>query len=151
MNNNNPRPAIRILIGAATALGPGKAQLLEAIGRTGSISAAAREMKMSYRRAWLLVDAVNQSFTAELVSTATGGKGGGGARLTEAGREVLERYRAIEAKAAAAVGEDIADFNRLLRPRPRPDDCPGPGTGCSAGDGPDVPTLDELEEDFRRD
>ncbi len=110
-----PPPAIRLLIGAATALGPGKARLLEAIGRTGSISAAARDMGMSYRRAWVLVDAVNNSFKDPLVLTATGGRGGGGARLTAFGRDVLDRYRAIEAKAAASVAPELADFAALMR------------------------------------
>lgn len=108
-------PAIRLLIGSATALGPGKAALLEEIGRTGSISAAARAMGMSYRRAWLLVDAVNASFKAPLVETATGGRGGGGARLTGFGREVLARYRAIERTAIDAVAPELADFAAFMR------------------------------------
>lgn len=108
-------PRIRLLIGEDTALGPGKAALLEAIGRTGSISAAARELGMSYRRAWLLVDSINGGFRQELVATATGGKGGGGARLTETGREVLHRFRAMEDKAAASIADDLADFTRFMR------------------------------------
>lgn len=111
-------PAIRLLIGAATALGPGKVALLEAIGRTGSISAAARELGMSYRRAWLLVDTINDRFTAELVSTATGGKGGGGARLTATGIEVLRRYRAMEAKAQASIARDLAEFAGFMKDGP---------------------------------
>src|SRR5947207_1544961 len=87
-------PKIRILIGAVVAIGPGRADLLGAIARTGSISAAAREMKMSYRRAWLLVDAMNVAFRRPLVETLTGGRSGGGARVTELGAEVLHRYRA---------------------------------------------------------
>ncbi|MDX1375660.1 MAG: LysR family transcriptional regulator, partial [Burkholderiales bacterium] len=75
-------PKIRVLVGAVVAVGPGRANLLEAIGRTGSISAAARELGMSYRRAWLLVDAVNRAFRRPLVERAAGGRGGGGARLT---------------------------------------------------------------------
>lgn len=115
MAEDRPAPGIRVLIGAATALGPGKAALLEAIGRTGSISAAARQLGMSYRRAWLLVDAINGRFKDILVSTATGGKGGGGARLTDAGIEVVRRYRAIEAKAAACVRDDLAEFFCLMK------------------------------------
>lgn len=103
-----PVPRLRILFGHAIPLGPGKAELLEHIGETGSISAAARRMKMSYRRAWLLVDTMNQSFRSPLVETATGGKGGGGARLSELGREMLARYRSMEAKAVAASAEDMA-------------------------------------------
>ena len=109
-------PKIRILIGAVVAIGPGKADLLEAIGRTGSISAAAREMGMSYRRAWLLVDVLNASFSKPLVSTATGGQRGGGAQLTDFGADVLRRYRALEAKAAASVEQDMAQLARLMKP-----------------------------------
>ena len=108
-------PKIRILIGAVVAIGPGKADLLEAIGRTGSISAAGREMGMSYRRAWLLVDVLNASFAKPLVSTATGGQRGGGAKLTDFGVDILRRYRAIEAKAAASVKQDLDQLAKLIR------------------------------------
>jgi molybdate transport system regulatory protein len=109
------QPKIRILIGAVVAIGPGKANLLEAIGRTGSISAAGREMEMSYRRAWLLVEAINSDFAKPLVSTATGGKRGGGAELTAFGADVLRRYRAMEASAGRAVAGDLTRFAKLLR------------------------------------
>lgn len=113
-------PKIRILIGAVVAIGPGKADLLEAIGRTGSISAAGREMGMSYRRAWLLVDVLNASFAKPLVSTATGGQRGGGAQLTGFGIDVLRRYRAIEAKAAASIERDLVQLASLVKaPRRR--------------------------------
>jgi molybdate transport system regulatory protein len=108
-------PKIRILIGAVVAIGPGKADLLEAIGRTGSISAAGREMDMSYRRAWMLVDVLNASFAKPLVETATGGNRGGGARLSAYGAEVLRRYRAMEATAEQAVAAELKQFARLLR------------------------------------
>jgi len=108
-------PKIRILIGAVVAIGPGRADLLAAIARTGSISAAAREMGMSYRRAWLLVEAMNSAFKRPLVETATGGRRGGGARLTTHGEEVLDGYRAMEAKAARSVAPDLARFTALLR------------------------------------
>ena len=109
---------IRILLGTAFAIGPGKADLLQAIAQTGSISAAARSMDMSYRRAWLLVDTMNQCFREPVVDTATGGKGGGGARITPFGKKVLRRYRLIEAKAAAAISGDIRIFARdFLRKR----------------------------------
>jgi len=107
-------PQIRLLIGADTALGPGKAALLESIGRHGSIAAAAREMGMSYRRAWNLADSINNAFVSPLVGTATGGKGGGGAVLTQFGRDVLARYRAMEDKAAASIAEDLAEFSQLM-------------------------------------
>src|SRR5260221_12082222 len=91
-------PKIRILIGAIVAIGPGRADLLGAITRTGSISAAAREMKMSYRRAWLLVEAMNSAFRRPLVETLTGGDGGGGARADQIGEGVLSQQHAIETK-----------------------------------------------------
>src|SRR4030088_275450 len=92
-------PKIRILIGAVVAIGPGRADLLGAIARTGSISAAAREMKMSYRRAWLLVEAMNSAFRRPLVETLTGGRSGGGASGTGPGAEGPTRYRPLEHKA----------------------------------------------------
>lgn len=107
-------PRLRILFGHAIALGPGKADLLEQIAETGSISAAARRMNMSYRRAWLLVDTMNQCFRKPLVGTATGGKGGGGAQITDLGMEVLRRYREMERKAAVAVSEDMATLSALF-------------------------------------
>ncbi len=108
------KPRVRILIGAATALGPGKVDLLEAISKTGSISAAARAMGMSYRRAWLLVDSMNKCFKDELVRTATGGRGGGGADVTARGLDVLARFRDMEAKAAASVDAEVTAFAKLL-------------------------------------
>lgn len=107
-------PRLRILLGEAIAIGPGKADLLETIDDRGSISAAARAMGMSYRRAWLLVDTMNRSFKAPLVDTAAGGRGGGGAVLTDTGREVLSRYRAMEGKAGDVLAQDLASFRRLL-------------------------------------
>jgi len=109
-------PRLRVLLGSSIAIGPGKADLLDAIGRTGSISAAAREMDMSYRRAWLLVEAANRAFVEPLVATATGGSGGGGAQLTDFGRCVLDRYRQMEQHAAAAVADDFAAFREWLVP-----------------------------------
>jgi molybdate transport system regulatory protein len=113
-----PKPQIRILFRKAIAMGPGKAELLQAIERTGSISAAAREMDMSYRRAWLLVDTMNQSFKHPLVSTETGGQRGGGARVTNFGHEVLKRYLAMEAKAANSVTGEMAEFVKLMAKLP---------------------------------
>ncbi len=121
MTDASPQPRLRILFGEAIALGPGKAQLLETIAATGSISAAARRMGMSYRRAWLLVDTMNRCFRAPLVETSHGGRGGGGARVTDLGHEVLQRYRHMERRAAQAVAEEMADLQRLLAPHP-PDD-----------------------------
>lgn len=109
-------PKIRILIGAIVAIGPGKADLLAAISTTGSISAAAREMKMSYRRAWLLVEAMNLAFRRPLVETLTGGEGGGGARVTALGEEVLRRYRVMESRAARSVAPELKQLSRLIAP-----------------------------------
>ncbi len=108
------RPRVRILIGSATALGPGKVDLLQAIASCGSISAAARRMGMSYRRAWMLVATMNRCFHGDLVTTSTGGPGGGGAKVTPLGREVLSRYREMEAKAEACVSDEVAAFAKLM-------------------------------------
>ena len=108
-------PRVRLMIGSAKALGPGKAALLDSIDSSGSISAAARLMGISYRRAWSLVAVMNSDFIAPLIETAPGGKGGGGAILTALGREVLDRYQALERKAQEAVAEDVAAFAPLLR------------------------------------
>jgi molybdate transport system regulatory protein len=116
-----PRPRLRVLFGHAIALGPGKAELLEHIAATGSISAAARNMGMSYRRAWLLVETMNGCFQAPLVETSKGGKGGGGARVSGLGHEVLSRYRQMERSAAAAVAEQMAEFATLLAEHPPED------------------------------
>jgi molybdate transport system regulatory protein len=98
---------IRIDFGAFGYLGPGKIALMELIAKHGSISAAGKEMGMSYRRAWLLVDEINRIFREPLVGRQTGGSGGGGASLTELGYDVVDRYRAIEGAAAAAAAADL--------------------------------------------
>jgi molybdate transport system regulatory protein len=107
---------IRLHCGADIAIGPGKADLLEAIQQTGSISAAARSLGMSYRRAWLLVETMNRCFTSPLVTTLAGGRHGGGTQLTEMGVQVLQRYRELCAQALAAVqdGLDDLDLGALL-------------------------------------
>ena len=98
-------------------IGPGKAELLERIRETGSIAAAGRQMGMSYKRAWLLVETMNTAFAAPLVTSARGGKGGGGAGLTEPGAEVLRLYREVVARSEAAAGEPLAALERMLRPK----------------------------------
>jgi molybdate transport system regulatory protein len=107
---------IRIPYGKESAIGKGKADLLEAIQRTGSISAAGRDMGMSYRRAWDLVETMNRCFAQPLVTTATGGSHGGGAHVTDFGNEALRRYREIEAKANASVMAEIEELSAMLRP-----------------------------------
>lgn len=103
-----PTIRLRIDLSADSALGPGKIALLERIEATGSLSQAARELGMSYRRAWLLLADVNQMFTDPATTMSVGGSGGGGARLTDLGREIVRAYREIEDAAAKAAGARIA-------------------------------------------
>jgi molybdate transport system regulatory protein len=114
--NRYPGLTLRILAGARPAMGPGKAELLERIEATGSISAAARAMGMSYRRAWQLVEAMNRDFAEPLVTTATGGTRGGGAQVTAPGRDALARFRKLELRASKAIAPDVEDFAALLKP-----------------------------------
>jgi molybdate transport system regulatory protein len=106
---------LRIYLTPTQWIGPGKVQLLEAIRETGSISAAARTMDMSYRRAWLLVDALNATFDQVVVATSLGGRGGGAAVLTPFGADIVARYRASEAAAWRAVRATIAPLERRVR------------------------------------
>jgi molybdate transport system regulatory protein len=94
---------LRIVFGDSAMLGPGKAELLERIRDTGSIAAAGRAMAMSYKRAWLLVEEMNQAFREPLVASSRGGAQGGGAALTEAGQAVLTHYRKLEEIMAEAL------------------------------------------------
>lgn len=110
-----PGLTLRILGSGNPAMGPGKAELISRIEATGSISAAAREMGMSYRRAWQLVEAINASFTEPVVVTAIGGKRGGGAVVTGYGRQLVARYRAMEDKASDAIADDISQMIGELR------------------------------------
>ena len=113
------RLSIRIYFDGPAPLGRGKAQLLELVGETGSIRKAAIAMKMSYRRAWLLLQETEQIFGAPPVETATGGKSGGGAKLTALGRAIVRHYRAIERKAAEAGAGDLAALARRAKPQRR--------------------------------
>ncbi len=105
---------LRVMGKRAPAMGPGKAELIERIAQTGSISAAARAMGMSYRRAWQLVEALNRDYRERMIDTATGGKRGGGARVTPFGRQIVERFRAMEDKASAAIASDLRRFERYI-------------------------------------
>ncbi len=105
---------LRISKGDDIAVGPGKIDLLEAIGKTGSITAAARSLGMSYRRAWLLVDTMNRCFKSAVVEAEAGGKRGGGTQLTSMGADVVLRYRRIEATAAKVGKADLAALTRML-------------------------------------
>jgi molybdate transport system regulatory protein len=109
------RLSIRIDLAGACRVGPGKMRLLELIDETGSISAAGRAMAMSYRRAWLLVESLNRAFRAPVVAAQPGGRRGGGASLTPAGRALLEHYRTIERAAAAAVQPHLAAIEDALK------------------------------------
>jgi molybdate transport system regulatory protein len=99
---------VRIIRSGVRAMGPGKADLLAQIDATGSISAAARAMGMSYRRAWILVDEMNHCFRSPLVETVMGGAGGGGARLTELGHDVLAEYRRLRENVAEVIDKGSA-------------------------------------------
>ncbi|MDR2219411.1 MAG: winged helix-turn-helix domain-containing protein [Methylobacillus sp.] len=105
---------IHIPRGEESAMGPGKADLLDAIEQAGSISGAARAMGMSYKRAWDLVDTMNRCFRQPLVETATGGSHGGGAEVTDFGRDILMRYRAIQHTASASVEDEVQALIALL-------------------------------------
>lgn len=110
---------VQVLCDDAFAIGPGKADLLEAIDAHGSISAAGRQMGMSYRRAWLLVDEMNRCWADRLVETQAGGGERSGARLTDTGRQVLAAYRALEVTVAeAADGAALDTLKALLRTAP---------------------------------
>jgi molybdate transport system regulatory protein len=108
------RLTLRIDARDQPVLGHGKIRLLETIGETGSISAAARAMGMSYRRAWLLVEALNGAFAEPVVSARPGG--GGGAVLSPAGMEVLRLYRDIERQAHAAASPALEALAARLAP-----------------------------------
>jgi molybdate transport system regulatory protein len=109
------RPRIRVTGDDGTiVMGPGKADLLDAIGRTGSIRAAAEELGMSYMRAWSLVRTMNAAFREPLVEKERGGSAQGGAQLTARGQTVLRLYRRMEEKAARAVERDWQRFKEQL-------------------------------------
>lgn len=105
---------LRITVGDVVAVGPGKIALVEAIAATGSITAAAKSLDMSYRRAWMLLDELNRSLRKPAVDSAKGGPHGGGSEVTEVGRELIGLYRRIEAAAASAGQADIARLLGLM-------------------------------------
>lgn len=110
-----PRLTIRIDFDDGSALGPGKVRLLELVAETGSIRKAAAGLKMSYRKAWLLLQALKTTFGEALVETTTGGKSGGGARVTRLGRFVVGRYRALEGAARRSGGRELVALDRHVR------------------------------------
>lgn len=107
------RLKLTITLASGARIGPGKAALLESVLATGSISAAARAMGMDYKRAWLLIDSLNRAFATPVVERVAGGSGGGGAVLTPFGKDLLARYRRLEARAAAGkAAADLAEIER---------------------------------------
>ncbi len=118
------RLMVRVAFGRRGALGPGKMRLLEMIDEHGSITAACKEMGMSYRRAWLLVEGLKQAFRERVLATQQGGVAGGGCRLTPYGRSILKRYRALERVARDAVHDELHELEKELLPQ-AVDDTPG--------------------------
>ena len=111
------QPRLRLLHRGEIALGPGKADLLEALSRTGSLAQAARELEMSYMRAWSLVRTMNAAFRRPLVTMRRGGQGRGGAALTPTGERVLALYRKMQQRSLRATTVPMAELEKLLRYR----------------------------------
>lgn len=109
---------LRVSLGPVS-IGPGKANLLAAIAETGSISAAGRRLRISYKRAWSLTEDMNAAFAEPVVDTARGGASGGGARLTPTGRQLIDTYRRMEHAASEAICADVEALAKLLREEPR--------------------------------
>jgi molybdate transport system regulatory protein len=113
------RVLLRLYLSDDHPLGPGKIQVLESIRDTGSISEAARGMKMSYRSAWLLVHSMNSLFRKPVVNTTLGGHGGGSATVTDFGADVIRRYRSMERATHRVIKKDLSILERNLRPARR--------------------------------
>jgi molybdate transport system regulatory protein len=109
------RISVRLDLINGDRIGPGKIALLEAIQETGSISAAARRLGMSYRRAWLLIEETNNALRKPAVAKATGGAQGGGAAVTPVGRQIIALYREIERGAHFSAGEKFRALDKLIR------------------------------------
>jgi molybdate transport system regulatory protein len=118
---SSPALTLRIRFGGDDMIGPGKAHLLDAIAATGSIAAAARQMGMSYKRAWLLVETLNAMFDTPLVDSTRGGQGKGGAVLTLRGQAVLAEYRAVEEAARQQAAPHLERLQSWLRTPAAPD------------------------------
>lgn len=114
---DDTRLRLRIMFGPSAMLGPGKAELLDHIRQTGSITAAGAAMGMSYKRAWGLVETLNATFREPVVVTVRGGAKGGGAQLTETGLTVLDNYRRIEARLLQETQAEIAVLRGLIANR----------------------------------
>jgi molybdate transport system regulatory protein len=117
MSDTSPKSILlrpHVAIGDDITFGPGKIELLRKVGEGHSISAAARALGMTYKRAWALVDTLNRGFASPVVETSAGGKGGGGARLTPLGEQLVARYLALEAKINSSVEAEIAAVDELV-------------------------------------
>jgi molybdate transport system regulatory protein len=114
-NMDTTKLTLRVDLGNGHSLGPGKMRLLEAIEKTGSIRQAGRKLGMSYRRAWLLVDDMNNCFRDPVIEAKSGGAHGGGATLTSFGQKLVERYRAIEGNALVAARKYLHDLELSLK------------------------------------
>lgn len=125
------RLMVRVAFGRRGALGPGKVRLIELIDEHGSITAACKEMGMSYRRAWLLVEGLKQAFREPVLTTQQGGVSGGGCRLTPYGRSILKRYRALERTARDAVRDELKALEHELLPQAVKDE----DSAADGGDG----------------
>lgn len=112
-----PTLSVRIDLDGGERIGPGKIALLKAVGETGSISGAGRALRMSYRRAWRLIEELNASFSKPVVTAQTGGKSGGGAELTPLGRAVIAHYEAIKTKSHRAAARHLSALQATMRSR----------------------------------
>ncbi len=108
-------PRLRLMCGRDAALGPGRVQLLELIGETSSLRAAAARMGMAYMTAWMHVKTLNRRFRSPLVVSQRGGRAGGGAILTDMGRRVVALYHKMEERSRAVIQKDFREFQTLLR------------------------------------
>ncbi|NAW33326.1 MAG: LysR family transcriptional regulator [Halomonas sp.] len=114
--HDQPCFQLRLVAEKDVVLGPGKADLLDRIDACGSISAASRELGMSYKKAWQLIDTMNRHFPSPLITTAAGGAEGGGAQVTPLGRQVLDHYRALQRRLDRDVCEHADALLKLMRP-----------------------------------
>ncbi len=134
--------SVRLRFADDARLGPGKIALLEAVGRGGSIAAAGRDMSMSYRRAWLLIDSLNRMFDEPLVHASPGGTNGGGATLSPLGHELVAAYRAMEADTVRAIDRHFEALRDRMVVQPADADGKRPDTG-------DVDERDADDRDAR--
>jgi molybdate transport system regulatory protein len=114
VGNQTPGARLRVVLRPNVAIGPGKADLLQGIEETGSIAGAGRRMRMSYKRAWKLVESLNEDFGTPVVATTKGGAAFGGAELTSTGKRILTLYRSMERRAGASIEDDLKALHALI-------------------------------------